>query len=173
MNILKSATGHYETAGNSADADVIIGHSFGTSTHRESPNGALAQFILDHEDGQPIVVDRTLADAFPKSTQLDLIIEGAVSNTTGSVGGSWGILIGAKEFMDQTESVQPLMVAQAFHIGRVAMQAEKIGMHNVIIPEQLPDIFDKESEQFWTRSSSLWIPREVVGSFKLRGQGKL
>jgi hypothetical protein len=173
MSILKSATGHYETAGNTADADVIIGHSFGTSIHRESPNGALARFILDNEAGQPIVVDRTLADAFPKSSLLDVVVDGVVSNGIGSMGGSWGILVRAKEYMDATELTQPLMVAQAFHIGRVAMQAEKIGMNNVIIPERLPDIFDKESEQFWTRSSSLWIPREVVGSFKLRGQGKL
>lgn len=173
MNIIKSASGRYETVGNAVDADVIIGHSFGTSTYRESPNGALAQFILDHEDGQPIVVDRTLANAFPKSTQIDVVVEGAVSNATGTVGGSWGILVRAKEYMDEVELLQPLMVAQAFHIGRVAMQAEKIGMNNVIIPEQLPEIFDKESEQLWTRSLSLWVPREVVGSFALRSQGKL
>jgi len=171
--IYRSAIGRYETAGNITDADVIIGHSFGTSTHRDSPNGALAQFILDHDDGQPIVVDRTLADAFPRSTLIDVIVEGAVSNTIGTVGGSWGTLVRAKEYMDTTELSQPLMVAQAFHIGRVAMQAKKIGMNNVIIPEELPEIFDPESEQLWTRSLGLWVPREVLGSFVLRSQGRL
>jgi len=174
MNILRSATGHYEKVGNPADADVIVGHSFGTSTHSESPNGALARFILDSESGQPIVVDRTLADAFPKSTLLDVVIDGAVSNSIGSVGGSWGILVRAKEYMDEAELSQPLMVAQAFHIGRVAMQAEKVGMHHIIIPEGLPRVFDAESkQQLWTRSVSQWVPREVAGSLVLRSQGRL
>lgn len=174
MNILRSATGHYEKAGNPADADTIIGHSFGTSTHGESPNGALARFILDNENGQPIIVDRTLADAFPKSTLLDVVVEGAVSNSIGTVGGSWGILVEAKEYMDGAELTRPLMVAQAFHIGRVAMQAEKIGMRHIIIPEGLPRIFDTESsQQPWTRSVSNWVPREVAGSLVLRSQGKL
>jgi hypothetical protein len=174
MHILRSATGHYERVGNPADADVIVGHSFGTSTHSESPNGALAQFILDNENGQPIVVDRTLADAFPKSKLLDVVIDGAVSNSIGTVGGSWGILVSAKEYMDESELAQPLMVAQAFHIGRVAMQAERVGMHHVIIPEGLPTIFDTEcKQQPWTRSVSQWVPREVVGSLVLRSQGRL
>lgn len=173
MNIFKSAIGHYETSGNISDADLIVGHSFGTSTDGESPNGAIAQYILAKEDGQPIIVDRTLADAFPKSHLLDVVVEGAVSNAMGSVGGSWGILVKAKEYMDEAELSRPLMVAQAFHIGRVAMQAEKIGMKNIIIPEQLPRMFDEASDQIWTRSRRLWVPREVLGSAVLRGQGRL
>lgn len=173
MNILKSATGHYNQVGNLADADIIIGHSFGTSTHHESPNGALAQFILENENGQPIVVDRTLADAFPKSQLIDVVVDGAVSSVTGSTGGSWEILKAAKDYMCTEELECPLLVAQAFHIGRVAMQAEKIGMANIIVPADLPTVFDKESNQVWTRSAGLWVPREVAGSFALRYQGKL
>jgi hypothetical protein len=173
MNILKSAIGQYEVTGDIADADVIVGHSFGTSTYRESPNSALAQFILDNENGQPIIVDRTLADAFPKSSLLDLVVGGAVSNSIGTVGGSWEVLVQAKEYMDAIELTRPLMVAQAFHIGRVAMQAERIGMHNVIIPPDLPRIFDEKSKQLWTRSFGLWVPREVVGSFALRSRDQL
>ena len=173
MNILKSATGHYEQAGNPDDADIIVGHSFGTSTHPESPNGALARFILDTEDGRPIVVDRTLAQAFPKSHLVDVVVDGAVSNATGSMGGSWETLKVAKEHMGQVGLERPLMIAQAFHIGRVAMQAERIGMDNIIVPANLPTVFDKGSEQAWTRSAALWVPREVVGSWVLRYQGKL
>lgn len=173
MNIFESATGHYAATGNPADADVIVGHSFGTSTNRESPNGALARFILNAKVGQPIVVDRVLAEAFPNSTSIAVVVDGATSNATGSVGGSWEILAEAKRFMDEKGLRSPLMVAQAFHIGRVAMQATRVGMGNVIVPEDLPAVFDEESRQAWTRSASLWLPREVVGSFVLRSQGKL
>jgi len=173
MNIIESAFGKYEKSGDVANADTIVGNSFGTSTHPDSPNGAIAQYILNIEDGRPIVVDRTLAEAFPKSTQLDVVVEGAVSNTVGSVGGSWGILVSAKEYMDETKLSHPLLVAQAFHVGRVAMQAEKIGMKNIIVPENLPRVFDIHSEQKWTRSLGMWVPREVIGSFVLRSQGRL
>ena len=173
MNIIESAFGKYEISGKVADADIIVGNSFGTSIHSESPNAAIARYILANEQGQPIVLDRTLADAFPQSTQLDVVVEGDVSNTVGSVGGSWGVLVEAKKYMDEAELHRPLMAAQAFHVGRVAMQAMKLGMVDVIIPDGLPRDFDKQSEQPWTRSLGLWVPREVIGSFVLRRQGRL
>lgn len=173
MHIIESAFGKYHPAGELGDADIIIGHSFGTSTHRESPNGAIARYIQAIEQGQPVLVDRTLADAFPRSAQPDVVVEGALSNTMGSVGGSWGILVEAKRYMDEEQLAHPLMVAQAFHIGRVAMQAAKAGMENIIIPEDLPRGFDAESEQRWTRSLGLWVPREVIGSLALKHQGRL
>jgi hypothetical protein len=173
MNIIESAFGKYEISGKVTDADIIVGNSFGTSIHSKSPNAAIARFILANEQGQPIIVDRTLAMAFPESTQLDVVVDGAISNTVGSVGGSWGVLVKAKKYMDEVELNRPLMVAQACHIGRVAMQAEKLGMVNIIIPDGLPRSFDEQSEQRWTRSLGLWVSREVIGSFVLRGQGRL
>lgn len=173
MNIIESAFGKYEVSGKAADADIIVGNSFGTSIHSESPNAAIARFILANEQGQPIIVDRTLASAFPKSTRFDVVVDGAISNTIGSVGGSWGVLVEAKKYMDETALHRPLMAAQAYHVGRVAMQAEKLGMANIIIPDGLPRNFDKQSEQQWTRSLGAWVPREIIGSYVLRGQGRL
>lgn len=174
MNIIESAFGKYKTSDEVTDADIIVGNSFGTSTHAESPNAAIARFILANEQGQPIVVDRTLADAFlPKSRLLNIVVDGAVSNAVGSIGGSWGILVEAKEYMDENELSHPMMAAQAFHVGRVAMQAEKLGMTNIVIPKGLPRNFDQSSEQPWTRSLGAWVPREIIGSFVLRGQGRL
>jgi hypothetical protein len=173
MNIIESAFGKYEISGKPTDADIIVGNSFGTSTHPESSNAAIARFILANEQGQPIVVDRTLADAFPQSRLIDVVVDGAVSNNIGTVGGSWGILVEAKRYMDDNELSHPMMAAQAFHVGRVAMQAEKLGMTNVIIPEGLPRNFDLNSEQPWTRSLGAWVPREIIGSFVLRSQNRL
>lgn len=173
MNIITSALGHYEARGHVEDADVLVGHSFGTLTGKGSVNRRLAECILECAGRRPIVVDKNLADAFPSDAdQIDLIVGGPVSDALGGGVGTWGTLLEAGKFMNDNELLRPLMVAQACHIGRVAMQAFKQGM-DPIIPPDLPAGFDPESEQRWTRSKSLWVPREVIGSFVLRSQGKL
>jgi hypothetical protein len=173
MNILESALGHYETRGRIEDADVIVGHSFGTLTGEGSVNRYLAERILDNRDGRPIVVDRNLANAFGSDAdQIDYVVEGQASTAAGKGVGTWGTLVEAKDFMDEHGLERPLMIAQACHIGRVAMQAQKLHM-DAVIPADLPASFDAASEQIWTRSKILWIPREVVGSLVLRYWGQL
>lgn len=173
MNIVCSALGHYETIGNPADADVVIGHSFGTSTDEASVNRALADFILQHADGRPIVADRTLVDAFPAGGRdVKRIFEGPVSDSLGQGAGSWGALVDAKVYMDGKGLRSALMVAQAHHIGRVVMQAKKLGIESIVLPD-LPARFDPSSEQRCTRSLGMWVPREVLGSLVLRSQNKL
>ena len=173
MNILHSALGNYESAGKPIDADIISGHSFGTSVNAGSPNHALARFAYKIADGRPIAVDRTLVAAFPRGeADVAFIVDGPISNTFGAGVGSWGTLAETKTYMERHNLVMPLLVAQAHHIGRVALQARKLEM-DPVIPEDLPRDFDKESDQIWTRSLAMWVPREAVGSFVLKAQGKL
>lgn len=173
MNIVSSAFGRYEAVGNPADADLVIGHSFGTMTDEQSVNRALADFIQESADGRPIVADRTLVDAFPgRDDDVDHIVEGQITNTVGQGVGSWGTLVEAHDFMERADLHRPLMVGQAFHIGRVVMQARRLGIDS-IVPADLPRQFEPRSEQPWTRSLGLWLPREILGSLVLRKQGKL
>lgn len=173
MNIVRSALGHYEPVGNPETADCVVGHSFGTEIGRGSVNRSLAEFILAHNEDGPIIADRMLADAFPKGLrQVDEVVEGPISDTVGRGVGSWGTLVHAKSFMEQLGLKEPLMVAQACHIGRVVKQSSRLGMAP-IVPAGLPAGFDKDSEQIWTRSRALWLPREVFGSLVLKAQHKL
>lgn len=173
MNILKSALGHYEAVGNAADADCVIGHSFGTLIGKGTANQDLADFILKNADGRPVIADAMLADSFPYGrSAVDFVAEGPISNLTASEGGSWNTLLFANSVMNNEGLSRPLMIAQAHHIGRVAMQAKKLGMES-IVPENLPGTFDADSNQIWTRSLAMWVPREVLGSFVLKKQGKL
>lgn len=173
MNMLRSAFGNYAPVGNANEADIISGHSFGTVVEKGSVNYALAQFILETSQGRPITADRMLVDAFPRGEKdVDLVIEGPVSNTTGQGVGSWGTLVETKEFMESIGLDKPMIVAQAHHVGRVAMQARKLGL-TPIVPVGLPTHFDANSEQRWTRSAGWWIPREVLGSLVLKKQGRL
>jgi hypothetical protein len=172
MNIVSSALGRYEAVGDPGNADFVVGQSFGTSTERCSPNRAIAAYIEAVAGDRPIVADRTLVEAFYDPGRVDEVVEGAVSNTTGTEGGSWGILLRAKQFMEETGAERQLLVAQRYHVGRVAMQAARLGIPT-IVPDDLPDVFDRKSEQWWTRNRTLWVPREVIGSFVLRSRGQL
>ncbi|HJQ08312.1 MAG TPA: hypothetical protein VJ836_02395 [Candidatus Saccharimonadales bacterium] len=173
MNIVSSALGHYEVVGNPADADLIVGHSFGTVTSEDSANRFIADFILQNAAGRPVVADRMLVNAFPgKDQDVDHVVEGPISNGVGQGVGSYGTLVEAKAFMEREGLKTALMVGQAHHIGRVVMQAKKLGIPS-IVPANLPSRFDPGSEQRWTRSVVMWLPREIIGSFVLRVQKKL
>ena len=173
MNIIESARGNYYPIGKISDADCVIGHSFGTMTGPDSVNYALAIYLSERADMRPIIVDRTLADASPKEDEAFAhIVEGEISNSVGKGVGTWGTLVESKKFMAVNELSTALMVAQACHIGRVVKQARKLGIESVV-PKGLPDMFEPHSDQRWTRSKDMWVPREVLGSFVLRVQGKL
>ena len=173
MGIVSSAFGHYEIVGNPDDADVIIGNSFGTGTAPGDVNGLLAAYTLNCANGRPIVADRTLVDAFPhRDSNVSHVVEGDISTASGQGLGSWAILVEAQSYMAANELKRPLMIAQAYHIGRVAMQFKKLGMQP-IVPSGLPRNFDTESKQPWTRSLAMWVPREIIGSIVLRAQHKL
>ena len=171
MNIIQSAFGHYEATGNPADAQLVSGHSFGTETGEHSVNRALAEKIATWADGRLIAVDETLAKAFTRDMpKIHTVIEGDITDTRGNGLGTWGTLERTKQVMDGKGMETALLVAQAHHVGRVAMQAHKLGIQTVI-PEGLPRKFEPTSEQWWTRSGALWVPREIAGWYlKLRFQ---
>jgi len=180
MNIVESALGRFEPVGNPFVADCIIGHSFGTETGREGVNAALAELMLGWQQkiaGEvPLIADQMLVDAFPEDERdkVALSVGGEISDTLGTKGGTWGVLLEARDYMLQYGLSRPMMVGHAGHIGRVVRQASKVeNMPETIIPSVLPAYFDKDSEQAWTRSRALWVPREVIGSLVLRAKGQL
>lgn len=173
-NIVESALGHYQPVGNPADADCVIGHSFGTSQGLGSPNYVLAQFIAGCAEGREVFADKNLADVLPPDVWVGDSEKGTISTSFGGGTGTWGSLEHAKDWMTDRGYETALMVAQADHIGRVVMQAQhpKIDI-DCIVPPGLPEIWDPESTQWWTRSKRLWVPHEVIGSFALAVGGKL
>lgn len=168
-----SAIGRYEVTGEVAQGDCVIGHSFGTSLKDGGVNAALADFILANVGDRPVIADRMLADAFPNGdNDVAHVVEGEISNGVGQGVGSWGTLLEAKDFMKLNGLESALMVGQAQHIGRVAMQAKKLRI-STVIPKDLPRIFEPSSDQRWTRSLGMWVPREIVGAVVLKAQKKL
>jgi hypothetical protein len=163
----------YETQGFIANADCVIGHSFGTSTGRDSVNEQLAWSMLWQANGRPKIADRTLVEAMPGGdSRMAHIVEGDVTNIKAQGVGTWGTLVEAHQYMEEEGLSNPIMIAQAYHIGRVVRQAAKLGIAS-IVPKDLPEAFDKNSEQIWTRSAYLWVPFNALGSLLLKRRGEL
>jgi len=188
MNIVSSAFGHYEAIGDPMTADCLLGHSFGRTPEEGGVNQTLATMMIDQqarlEDMSgvtvPIMADVTLIDACRDSNYGSpyLVIMGEsdeISNTLGTKGGTWDILVAQQQYMQENDLIRPAMYGHACHIGRVARQAKKVpGMPEMIIPEGLPRHFDASSEQPHTRSLMRFAPREIIGSLVvLRAKGQL
>lgn len=178
MSVLKSAvTGRYKSIGSPENADCIISQSFGASEHGPGyVNKLLANYVIERTNKElPLLVQGEIAEALAESESdhiPNLIIQGNPSTSTGGELDSWCMLEQAREYMDDNKLNSPILIAQSYHIGRLCLQAIKQGMEPVIT-DGLPDEFDPESTQFWTRDKKLWIPREVIGMTYLRCKNKL
>ncbi len=155
------------------EADCVIGHSFGTSTDESSVNNSLARMMLLLAEDRPMIADRTLVNSSPNLDMLMAhIVEGGVTNIKAQGVGTWGTLVEAESFMGDHNLHNPIMVAQAYHIGRVIKQAKVLGITS-FVPDDLPRYFDKRSDQVWTRSAALWLPFNTLGSLLLKRRGQL
>jgi hypothetical protein len=163
----------YETRGNPADADCLVGHSFGSSVSECSVNNQLGNLMLSLADARPLIADRTLVNAIPEGdNRMAHIVEGPATNMKAQGVGTWGTWLEARRYMEEHELSKPLVIAQAYHLPRVVKQGAKLGIIS-IVPENLPTDFDKESNQPWTRSPYLWIPFNALGSLLLKSRGQL
>lgn len=175
MNVFKSAmTGEYAPVGDPQKADCVIGQSFGASEHGPGyVNELLAKYIVDNVcTNVPLILQNEIAAAMPNNRKPVFSIEGAPSTLTGGGLNSLAAIEQANIYMKENGLEQPLFIAQAYHIGRVAMLATNLGI-NPIIPENLPTEFDPESTQIWTRNKYLWIPRELAVISYLKAKQKL
>jgi hypothetical protein len=154
-----------EVPGNLAEADSVIGHSFGTSTDPSSVNAQLAHQMLLYADGRPMIADHTLVNAMPNGeNRMALITESATTNIKAR---TWDTLVEAHAYLEENELDAPIMIAQAYHINGVVKQAAKLGITS-LVPGWLPTNFDQNSEQPWTRSAFLWVPYNALGSLILK-----
>ncbi len=162
-----SFSGRYEPRGDIASADVVIGHSFGIGEDDQpgASNIALADFINEHYAHLPVLAHKSIAVAL--DVEPAALLDGEITNMRGKGLGTRGELLQARDYMKREGLRNALLVGQAFHIGRVAWQACMLNM-DVIIPEDLPTIFDPESQQRWTRNRVSWRFREALAAPVLR-----
>jgi hypothetical protein len=168
--------GNYPPQGDVAEADFVCGFQFGW---RKIGNGIAnirsAEFIVANYLDLPMIVDQYIGKSIEElvpGKKPDAIFSGNPTSLLGGGEGTKGEIAQAKQFMAERDLNSPLFVGQRFHIGRVAVQAEKQGL-TPIIPEDLSGDFDPESEQPWTRNEKLWQIYEPIAEFILRRTGQL
>ncbi|MEI6054053.1 MAG: hypothetical protein WCQ49_01655 [Candidatus Saccharibacteria bacterium] len=182
MNVIRSAiTGEYEPKGDPKNADCLIGLSFGAAENDPGYVNQLlsddirriSKYILEETNiSLPLLLQQEIAAAMPSKVKTDFVIEGELSSMTGKGLDSWAVLNQALEYMKEHNLERPIIAAQAYHIGRVALQAVNLGMDPIIIGGMTKE-FDPESSQIWTRSKYLWVPRELVAITYLKANDKI
>ncbi len=153
------------------EADCIIVAAFGYrgSDRHHLPgfvNHDLAVFALDRSQTLkiPIIAQYEAADVIKK---LDGRVAHRVERKKGQYLDTSLVLKEAKRYMKEHNLHAALIVAQAYHVGRVATQAKRLRIHG-IVPAGLPETFDPHSRQWWTRSKLLWKLREIPATIYLR-----
>lgn len=159
-------------------ATCIIAQSFGTREKDSStPYGKINQqlahcaAVLSSQLEIPLIAQEEVADAL-SGFGVAMRISGDPSSTSGEGLDSWSVLRQAQNNQEGIDTDKPLIVAQAHHVARVALQASLLEM-TPSLPARLPREFAPNSTQFWTRSRGLWVAREFPGIAVLKLQGKL
>jgi hypothetical protein len=155
----------------------VIGHEFAAHTEPDDPgriNIAVAQYIAEHYAQKRIYVAPTVARALHQvapEVSLAGVFTDISANTLANHGGTWSELQQAKT-MQGEKWQHPILIGQANHVARIAMQARAVGMEPAL-PPNLPTGFDHNSYQWWCKNPLLWSLRESIGVFKLRRLGQL
>lgn len=159
-----------------ANADIVVGHEFAAPAEGCLEPGvinqAIARIVVERYAHLPIYAAESVARAID-DIDPDLpvhVFRDTTSNTLASKGGTRDEL---RHVWDQTghRLVRSIHVAHAFHVGRVAEQARRIGF-SPQIPEGLPSGFDPTSVQWWCRGRVRWQLREMPGVLALRLTGR-
>jgi len=163
--------------------EAIIGFSF-SAPDQEGPglaNKRIAEYLARKYDdttfnpSMPLVLQGEVAAAFAgldTGVNVDHTEYGAPSSTGGAGLDSYGVLLAARDVFNQNYN-NVALVGQARHIGRVAFQYQALFERSPIIPSDLPEVYDPDNRQWWTRNRLLWGARETIGVPVLRAQGKL
>lgn len=173
---LSGFNGKYEASppDDLAAADFVLGHEFAAHGHGVGKiNLALAKLIATQYADMPICASESIATTLEEIAPeivLESVFVGTTADTTASTGGTWKELNQALDTVGDKRNA--IIVGHAYHVGRISLQAKKIGL-NPLLPPGLPTEFDRESGQWWCRSRLAWTLRELPGTLVLRSRNEL
>jgi hypothetical protein len=128
-------------------------------------NEELAHFTDEYFSHLPILISQDVAPALETPPALVM----GVRSHSGALGGlndpktngTAGELLSAKEFMVREDYTTAIIVAQAFHVARVARMANRIDILTAL-PSGLPNDFDSDNIQKWIHNKEAWKKREIL-----------
>ncbi len=143
--------------------DCVIGASFGFRKDTQNnirpgqANKDLASFIATHYPAKVLLLQHEIATALSEDFGLPATL--AVTSNDSTYLDTRKVLLKAKDYMLKHDLQLAVIVAHAYHAPRVSALCVQLGI-SAIIPGGLPASWDKQSEQWWTRSQKLWNSRE-------------
>ena len=173
-----SITGKYPTGGAPEKASCVVALSFGNAAGPSgglvpgAANEALAGFIVRNYAEKPVIAQKEVALAIQdlgRADQLVKVIGPEVAMKDGYLD-TRQVLVEAESSMQDLRLPDAVLVAHPHHVARAASVAEALGME-IAVPQDLPRVWDHESQQSWTRSPGRWVVRDVLTIlwFRVRG----
>ncbi len=168
-------TGKYQPTAEWATPDIVSLHEFGVLLGGRPGRVmyALARVAVAMRDGSgnslPIVgtpVAQAAVEAVSDgkfSIAAEHLVDRNSTDFSGRGTGTRGELQKLREVMDAEGKRLPVLVGQAHHIGRIALQAEEALIGDYMVSPDLPTDFEPGSAQPWTRGLASWAMREFVG----------
>ena len=155
----EAITGHYHVHGDVANADCVIGLSFGQRGHRYNiepglSNQDLAEFAKQHFADLPKTLQFEIADAYAEIGGVDEVERISEHRKPGKYLDTREVVDQAKLIMDRHGWKTVVVLAHPMHLPRVDAVCRKLGMQTVAVPGLNGAIeFDPLSTQSWTRNA--------------------
>lgn len=135
-----------------SEADCVVALSFGKATSKTNTDMNKAIAAYARSCGLPILAQEEVAQYIPNPFFVIKRSDGYLD--------TWSVLSNAKAEMERNGFKRALFVAHAAHSKRAGGQATKLRL-SFTIPDDLPQVWDAHSEQWWTRSRLLWTYHEL------------
>lgn len=176
-------TGDYKTKGELAEADCVIGWSFGYRGKGKNitpglSNEDLANVIVRHYDGLPKILQWEIADAYIEQNKAKAhahpIVRIKKHRKRGKYLDTREVAIQAKEAMRQRGWKTAVLLAHPYHLPRVQEVCDQLGIDWVATADLRGAVeFDPQSTQKWTRDSEAWRGYEPLALSLYRAKGWL
>jgi hypothetical protein len=162
-------TGEYKSTEQTLeDAQVVTVFDFGGRASKDALALYAAKNIFP---GQvPIIAHKDMVGPLRNfGIDPEVVIQGNATDSIGRGVGTWGELRTTNDFMNDHGLDRFGAIAHRYHIARIALQAKALGIEDtMIIPEGLPDVWDKTADQSWTRNKLAWQSFSLIASPILR-----
>jgi len=157
--IEQATSGRYLPVGSSAEADCVLGFSFGYRVEdgRITPgisNSQIADFAKKYS--LPKIFQFEIADAYAEQEPVERISE----NRSGGYLDTYEVALQARDLMTKKGYKQAILLAHPYHIPRASAICSKAGIEHSIPPGLEVIQFDPLSAQDWTQSSAHWNAKE-------------
>jgi hypothetical protein len=162
--MLRAMTGMYQSLGSRAETDCVLVPSFG---FQRTANGILPgrtnEYLASQAAllavGRPILAQAEVYDALVDMGAAQQVYKIAARDK--GYFDTRAFLLECMPVLTAHCYRLPLIIAHPHHLPRTQATAHALGL-DISCPGGLQAVWDKTSEQAWTRSVYTWMPREVV-----------